>query len=426
MTSTWIPGLRPDPGQLVPERMSPPELIEMAEREIGVPATWWAAQTAQRIVDDVNARFRESSTPAMVTGSEREGCEASLLTVLVGLHKEIASVPRSGSATENVRQSVHRGVAINTVLNTVWACHAMAQDALLTEAEKVLAGERLISEVRRLTRAMTSYITSYAGELIREYEEEAALWKDRVPAEQLRIFTLLVAGADPGENAEEILGIRLTDVHLVASAWSRAAGHLPDKEAAVAAFARTAGETLGAARTLILPQEDLTVVWWSWRGTPPGDYLSRLRHLARPTWMNLAVGTAERGSPGVRGSHQACLQAARVGQRSEIDSFWPYADLCVVALMAADAAAARRFTRAELAGLSAKDAKAEALRETLRVYLRNGASRTATAKDLYIAVNTVSYRVARASDLLERPASERPVETLLALELARYFPDFLD
>jgi len=122
MTSTWIPGLRPDPEQLIPERMSPPELVEMAEREIGVPATWWAAQTAEHIVDDVTARFRESSTPAMATGSEREGCEASLLTVLVGLHKEIPSVSRSGSATENVRQSVHRGVAVNTVLNTLVIC----------------------------------------------------------------------------------------------------------------------------------------------------------------------------------------------------------------------------------------------------------------------------------------------------------------
>ncbi len=425
MTSTWIPGLRPDPERPVPERMSPPELVEMAEREIGVPATWWAAQTAQRIVADVTARFRENSAPAMVTGSEREGCEASLLTVLVGLHQEIPSVSRSGSATENIRQSVHRGVAVNTVLNTVWACHAMAQDALLTEVEKVLAGERLIGEVRRLTRAMTSYITSYAGELIREYEEEAARWKDRVPAEQLRIFTLLVTGADPGEDAEEVLGVRLTDVHLVASVWSRSAGHLPDKEGTIAAFARTAGETLGAAKTLILPQEDLTVVWWSWRTTPPGDYLDRLRHLARPAWMNLAVGTAERGPDGVLGSHQACQQAVRVGKRSAADSFWPYADLRVVALLAADAAAARRFARAELTGLSAKDAKAEALRETLRAYLRHGASRTATAKDRYIAVNTVSYRVAKASDLLGRPVGERPVETLLALELAHYFPDFL-
>ncbi|HEY0936626.1 MAG TPA: helix-turn-helix domain-containing protein [Trebonia sp.] len=424
--SAWIPGLRPDPGQPAAERLSPPELVAVAEREIGVSATWWAAQTAQRIVEDVTARLRKNPAPATATGSEREGCEASLLTVLVGLHQGVPSVPRSGSATENVRQSVHRGVAVNTVLNTVWACHALAQDALLTEIEKELTGERLISEVRRLTRAMTGYITSYAGELIREYEEEAALWRGRVPAERLRVFTLLADGADPGGDAEDILGVRLTDAHLVASVWGQAAGHLPGRQRAISAFAQDAGETLQAARTLVLPQEDMTVLWWSWRATPPGDHLDRLRRLARPSWMNLAVGTTERGPEGVRGSHQACLQAARVGRRSKAASFWSYADLRVVALMAADTEAARRFAQAELAGLSGKDAKSAALRETLRVYLRNGASRTVTAKELYIAVNTVSYRVAKAAGLLGRPAGEHSVETLLALELARYFPDFLD
>ncbi|WP_181722671.1 PucR family transcriptional regulator [Nocardia gipuzkoensis] len=425
MTSTWIPGLRPDPHQPVPERISPPELIEAAEREIGVQATWWAAQTAQRIVDEVTTRFRDSESPAMVTGFEREGCEASLLTVLIGLHKQIPSVSRSGSATESVHQSVHRGVAINTVLQTVWTCHALAQDALLTEVEKVVPEQRLVEEVRQLNRAMNGYITSYAGELIREYEEELALWKGRVQAEQLRIFTQLIAGVDPGENAEEILGVRLTDTHLVASVWSRATGHVPDKDGQIASFAHTAGEALGAARTLVLPQDDVTEVWWSWRSAPPSEYVARLRQLTRPTWMHVAVGTPERGAGGVLSSHQACLQAVRVGRRSEVLSLWPYEELRIVALLSADPEAARRFTRAELTGLSDADAKTVTLRETLRVWLQSGGSRTVTAERLFIALNTVSYRVAKASDLLGRPPGERTVETLLALELAHYFPDFL-
>ncbi len=425
MTSTWIPGLAPDPDHPVPDALSPPELVETAEREIGIPATRWATQTAQRIVDEVTARFRESSEPVLVTGSEREGCEASLLTVLVALHKQIPSVSRSGSATDSVHQSVHRGVAINTVLKTVWACHAMAQDALLAEVERMVPEARLVEEVRRLNRAMNSYITSYAGELIREYEEEVALWKGRAPAEQLRIFNLIVAGVDPGENAEEILGVRLTDVHLIATVWSRAAGRVPDKDATIATFAHTAGDALGAVRTLVLPQDDATELWWSWTGAAPADHVDRLRRLAKPSWMNLAVGTPERGPRGVLGSHRACLQAARVGRSSEVGSFWPYADVRVIAMLSADPEAARTFTRDTLAGLSAPDGKIEALRETLRVYLLNGGSRTATAKHLYIAVNTVSYRVAKAGDMLGRPAAEHAVETLLALELARYYPDFL-
>ncbi|KQW45924.1 hypothetical protein ASC77_18585 [Nocardioides sp. Root1257] len=426
MTSTWIPGLRPDPDQPVSQRVSPPELVELAKREIGEPATWWASQTAQRIVTEVTTRFRENDSPAMVTGSEREGCEASLLTVLIGLHQGVPSVSRSGSATESVHQSVHRGVAINTVLQTVWACHAMAQDALLAEVEKVVPESRLVDEVRQLNRAMNGYITSYAGELIREYEEELALWKGRVPAEQLRIFTQLVAGVDPGNSAEEILGVRLTDAHLIASVWSRGAGHIPDKDGAVASFAHAAGETLGAVRTLVLPQDDVTEVWWSWKSTPPSDYSDRVRQATRPVWMNVALGVPDRGVRGVRASHRACLQAARVGRDSEVDTFWPFDDVRVVALLSTDPEAARTFTQTELAGLSGSDAKSVTLRETLRAWLQNGGSRTATAERLFIAVNTVSYRVAKAGELLGRPVGDRGVETLLALELAYYFPDFLD
>lgn len=425
MTSTWVRGLQPNSERLVPELISPPNLVEQAEREIGVRATQWAAQTAQRIVDEVTARFREAESPAMVTGSEREGCEASLLTVLVGLHKQIPSVSRSGSATESVHQSVHRGVAINTVLKTVWACHAMAQDALLAEVEKVVPGDRLVNEVRQLNRAMNSYITSYAGELLQEYEEEVALWKGRVPAEQLRVFTQLVAGVDPGENAEEILGVRLTDAHLVASVWSRAVGHVNDKDGAVADFAYAAGDALGASTTLVLPQEDVTEVWWSWKSSPPAGHVDRLRQLVRPVWMNVALGVPGRGTRGVLSSHAACLQAVRVGRWSEVGSFWPYEQVRVVALLCADPDGARSFTRAELTGLTAEDRKTATLRETLRVWLASGGSRTVTAERLFIAVNTVSYRVAKAGDLLGRPAGQRQVETVLALDLAYYFPDFL-
>ncbi len=424
-TSTWIPGLRPDPDRPVPERASPPDTIGSAEREIGAPATLWAAQTAHRIVDEVTKKFRANSVPAMVTGSEREGCEASLLTVLVGLHKGVPSVPRPGAATENVHQSVRRGVAVHTVLQTVWACHGMVQDALLAVVENAVPQNRLVDEVRRLNTAMNSYITSYAGEIIREYEDEAALWRGRVPAEQLRIFRSLVAGGAPEGNAEEILGVRLTDFHLIGSVGKRAPGHVPEKDSMIATFADTAGDVLGAARTLILPQEDITEIWWSFRSPPPLDHSQRLRALARPSWMNVAIGSPGRGPNGILVSHRACLKAGQVGKHSAVESFWSYADVRVIALMSTDRDAAQMFTRDELAGLTAPDAKVATLRETLRLFLRNGGSRTVTAEHLHIAANTVSYRVARAGELLGRSAGERPVDTLLALDLGHYFPDFL-
>jgi hypothetical protein len=52
------------------------------------------------------------------------------------------------------------------------------------------------------------------------------------------------------------------------------------------------------------------------------------------------------------------------------------------------------------------------LRNTLRCFLKSGNSRLAAARELRLAPNTVAYRVARAAELLGRPAAERPTETL--------------
>ena len=98
----------------------------------------------------------------------------------------------------------------------------------------------------------------------------------------------------------------------------------------------------------------------------------------------------------------------------------------MVALLASDEQAARRFVRDELRGMTTGDAKSADLRETLRLFLRAGNSRLIAARELNLAANTVAYRVARASELLGRPAVERPTETILALELAEHFPDYLD
>jgi DNA-binding PucR family transcriptional regulator len=81
--------------------------------------------------------------------------------------------------------------------------------------------------------------------------------------------------------------------------------------------------------------------------------------------------------------------------------------------------------REELAGLDGPEPKAVELRNTLRCFLKSGNSRLAAARELRLAPNTVAYRVARAAELLGRPAAERPTETLMALELASHFPDYL-
>jgi DNA-binding PucR family transcriptional regulator len=60
------------------------------------------------------------------------------------------------------------------------------------------------------------------------------------------------------------------------------------------------------------------------------------------------------------------------------------------------------------------------LRETLRVYVREGLSASRAARALFTHRNTVLNRVARAQELLPVPLAQHGLEVGLALEIVRW------
>jgi len=91
----------------------------------------------------------------------------------------------------------------------------------------------------------------------------------------------------------------------------------------------------------------------------------------------------------------------------------------LVSLLAGDLPRARAFVASELGPLAAQDEAVERLRETALGFMRAGGSATRVAKELFVHPNTVAYRVKRVEELMGRKLSERPVELLCALTLAR-------
>jgi DNA-binding PucR family transcriptional regulator len=141
--------------------------------------------------------------------------------------------------------------------------------------------------------------------------------------------------------------------------------------------------------------------------------------------MKLAVEVVDAGLDGFRRSHSAALQAHHVGHLTPFGDFWAYEEIRVVALLAKDQTVARMFVRRELEGLMGSEPRMVELRNTVRQLLRAGSSRSAAAQILNVATNTVTYRVGRAGELLGRSVADQPVETLLALDLADYIPQFI-
>lgn len=423
----WMESLRPTANGAVDGPASDPEIIASAEAEIGGPATAWAAEAAAVIVRQVDEDFSLAGTPGMMTGTEREGCEASLLTTLIGLHRGTAAAdivaPRG--AQENVRLSVRQGVPIGSVLRTVWACHTRVQDALLAVIEREVPADRMVAEVRELNAALFSYVNSYVSDLMRGYEDELSLWHGRLPAERLRVLTAILDGEEPSADAERILGLRLGKYHLVALAWPASSGHIPDREAVRQRFGADAAQALGAAGVLAVEYQGTTLFWWAFNTRPDPSVTGALRAVPRADWIQLAAGGPGSGLAGLRESHFEAQQAARVARLSPRRKFWGYNDAGMLALLIADPQGAARFVQVQLAGLLGPDQKLTDIRDTLRHFLQAGSSRIAAAQALHLATNTVAYRVKRAAELLGRPVNENPVTTLVALELAHTFPHLM-
>ena len=141
--------------------------------------------------------------------------------------------------------------------------------------------------------------------------------------------------------------------------------------------------------------------------------------------MSVAFGEPAAGLPGFRDTHGDALAASRVAMlpggvaAAPAGATVPFEDVELAALLSDDLHRARRFVARQLRRLATDDDEHARLRATLRVYLEEHTSRTATARRLGIHPNTVSNRARVCEALIERPLTERPVELQVALALAQ-------
>ena len=159
---------------------------------------------------------------------------------------------------------------------------------------------------------------------------------------------------------------------------------------------------------------------WAWLSlkSSPADPIAEIRRLADHRAIRVAVGTIESGVAGFRESHRRAQDARKVAvagptARSVVAASEP--EVRVAALMVDDLGRTREWVRTTLgplAGSTTGDAK---LRETLRIFLREGSSHTAAAEHLALHRNTVGYRVNKAVQRRGRPITGDQIEVEMAL-----------
>jgi DNA-binding PucR family transcriptional regulator len=138
----------------------------------------------------------------------------------------------------------------------------------------------------------------------------------------------------------------------------------------------------------------------------------------RTDGISIAVGEQAPGVAGFRNSHAEALAARRLARLSEhrAGSVTRWGSVAVLGLLSAAMERAREFVSRELRPLDADDDANGAAAGDARSLLPRG-RRAATAQRLGVHINTISYRLRRCEELLERPVKQRRFELEAALLL---------
>src|SRR5215218_4133572 len=303
-------------------------------------------------------------------------------------------------AIDIARSVMRRGADTEMVVLTYRAGQNVFWESWIDAAAELVPDRDELVEVLRVSSVLVpAYIDGVLATVLARAEAVRMILDDVPIAEQ---------------RAGERLGYEMSQTHTCVVLRSEDAVEQGTLDRAAHALARA----IGARRALVLPAA--VAVVWAWIGTAGEPEVAPLRAAMEDVdpAVRAAVGPSCPGFAGFRRSHDGAVAthglvaAARGGER-----LTTYRDVEVATLVAQDPRRMTDFVRTTLGPLAGRDAATARLRETLRIYLREGENAPRAAQRLYTHRNTVLQRVARAEELLGHPIADRRLELALALEL---------
>lgn len=352
------------------------------------------------------ARVYAVSEPPSTSGPEyTEGLRASVSAALDYGLEGIARGEQSTPAVPDIllaqaRLAARSGVSLDTVLRRYFAGYTLLEDFLVEEAE----GELAPAALKRLLRCQAAIVDRLLALVSSAYTEEA----QRKPQGAGRRRAEQVERLLAGESLDAAgLGYDLEGHHLGILASG------PGAEESIGALAKAL-----ECRPLLLPREE--GVLWGWLGSrhrlDPQDLEN---HFSRglPPELSLAIGEPGRGTAGWRLSHHQARAALSVALRSG-EALVRYADVALLASMLRDDLLLASLRSLFLAPLEAEADGGKALRATLRAYFACERNVSSTAAAMRLNRRTVTRRLRKVEEALDRPlgASATQLEAALRLQ----------
>lgn len=345
------------------------------------------------------------------------GNAAAVLAVFVGstLAEDRVS-PEQLRLTRTLRR---RGMTLDRLVlsyrageNVFWrswlallAARAESKDDLL-QALQVSSGD------------LHTYLDRSLEAVMREYEADRERRAGRALARRMALVQRILRGdLIDAVEASDLLGYDLRRRHTGLVIWGD-----PEGDAAREAAASEIATAVNAEAMLLLPAGDTSL--WLWLADVEDGQLTAGVANVEHSRSRAAAGRSCPGADGFRETHRQALRAQGVAaQMPDPPALTLYRDVEIAALLSGDRQALREFVAAHLGPLGARTAAAARLRETLTVYLEDGANATRAAERLNTHKNTVRYRVQRAEETLGRPVTEDRLGLELALRVVQILGD---
>jgi DNA-binding PucR family transcriptional regulator len=313
------------------------------------------------------------------------------------------------------RDIVRRGLD-DTTLNVYRIGQNVAWRAWMALAFTLTDDPAELSELLDVTaRSIFAFIDDTVGGIEKLIEREREQLVRGTHAERLETVNLILEGAPiTAARASARLRYELSRSHTAIVVWDEADSPLQGElERTADALARAAGA--GQAFTVVATTRSL----WAWFAAPrPPDLEAVRAHLSPARGVRVALGSTASGMEGFRRSHLDALATQRLMSRMSADlQIAGYEDVQLLALGVQDEELAADFVARTLGELATADPE---LRETLRVYIREGFSTSRAARALYAHRNTVLNRLSRAREMLPAPLERRGVHVGLALEIVHW------
>ncbi len=362
--------------------------------------------------------------------------EGNVDTVFHALRYEIPidRIEPPTTALEYARRMAQQGVPMHPLVRAYRLGHEMVLKFARDEINDAELDPRMsLAVFERITAVTFRYVDWISQEVVTEYECERERWLEhRNSVRALRVREVLGALIDVDLDAiTSAISYPMRRIHLGLVLWLPEETPQGDELVRLEKFFRELTESLETQESSLFVAAD-RVSGWGWvplhEAAVPKAITDIRRFAAKhQNPPSLALGSPQPGVEGFRRSHieAQCVRDVVLASGAGAPSVTAIDDpgLAAATLLAGQLEEARLWVRKVLGPLASHTENDARMRETLRVFLRNGASYKAAADELHLHSNSVKYRVQRAVERRGRAIGDDRLDIELALLVCQWFGD---